>query len=266
MAKVERRGIQSIEVGGRLLSALVKAGGPMMLRDLATEADLAPAQAHAYLSSFRRVELVEQDGESGRYTLGPMALRLGLARMKSTRPLQHTSVAAADLSQSLGLMVAVVIWGPHAPTAIQVREGTQSLNINIRPGTTFDVTGSPSGRVFAAYEKTADVKQRIEAEFGGAFSTGAGRLPSRSAFAAGLARIRKCGYCGAEDSPVPGLCTVAAPVFDEDGKLLLALSLTGSSEVLDPSSENPAVVALLSLARSLSDDAGYPQVDARGPK
>ena len=32
-----------------------------------------------HLVSFRKLELVEQDGVSGRYRLGPFALRLGLA-------------------------------------------------------------------------------------------------------------------------------------------------------------------------------------------
>lgn len=255
MAKAEPRGIQSIEVGERLLSVLVKASGPMMLRDLAFEADLAPAQAHAYLTSYRRAELVEQDTESGRYILGPAALRLGLARMKSIRPLQRTTGEAAHLSRSLGLMVAVIVWGPQAPTAIQVHEGTQSLNINIRPGTTFNVTGSSCGRIFGAYEKSARVEERVEAEFNGVSQSGIGRASSREQFAASLSAVRSYGYSGIADSPVPGLCSVSAPVFGEDSKLQLALSLIGSNEVLSPSATNSAVRELLSLTRGLSDDA-----------
>ncbi len=50
----ESRGVQSIEVGGRLLQALVDADAPMMLKDIASRAKIAPAQAHAYLVSFRK--------------------------------------------------------------------------------------------------------------------------------------------------------------------------------------------------------------------
>jgi len=39
---VKSRGIQSIEVGGRLLEALARVGEPMMLRDLAREAAMTP--------------------------------------------------------------------------------------------------------------------------------------------------------------------------------------------------------------------------------
>ena len=39
---MKSRGIQSIEVGGRLLEALARVGEPMMLRDLAREAPMTP--------------------------------------------------------------------------------------------------------------------------------------------------------------------------------------------------------------------------------
>ena len=67
----ERRGIQSIEVGGSLLSALVREGKPMMLKDLAREAGMPVAKAHPYLVSFGKLGLVEQDALTGRYGLGP---------------------------------------------------------------------------------------------------------------------------------------------------------------------------------------------------
>ena len=76
---VEGRGVQSVEVGARILRALVELGAPAMLRDVATKAAVAPAQAHAYLVSFRNAGLVEQDPSTGRYLLGPFALQLGLA-------------------------------------------------------------------------------------------------------------------------------------------------------------------------------------------
>jgi len=48
-----RRGIQSIEIGGRLLTALVDEGGPMSLGDLARKAGMPSAKAHPYLVSFK---------------------------------------------------------------------------------------------------------------------------------------------------------------------------------------------------------------------
>jgi DNA-binding IclR family transcriptional regulator len=67
---------------------MVLAGQPLMLRDIAAGAKVTPAQAHAYLVSFRKLGLVEQDVASNHYQLGPFALQLGLARLRSFNPLR----------------------------------------------------------------------------------------------------------------------------------------------------------------------------------
>ena len=75
----DRQGIQSIEVGFRLLSVLAATNRPMMLRDIAKGAAMPAAKAHRYMVSFLRVGIVEQDVGSGRYDLGAYALELGLS-------------------------------------------------------------------------------------------------------------------------------------------------------------------------------------------
>src|SRR5579859_5672383 len=74
------RGVQSVEVAGRILSVLADSNRPMMLRDIADATAMPPGQAHPYIVSFRKIGLVEQDAASGLYRLGWFALHLGLAR------------------------------------------------------------------------------------------------------------------------------------------------------------------------------------------
>ena len=194
MNKADPRGIQSIDVGGRLLTALIDAGGSMMLRDLAAATDLNPAQAHAYMTSFRRADVVEQDRASGRYQLGPLAMRLGLARIASYRPLAAAREAVIALERQLELMVAFVVWGPHAPTVVHVQTGRHPLNVNLRPGVVLSVVGSATGRVFAAFNPSPEVQRRIDAELSANFL---GQKPlnlDRAGFERELETIRKNGY------------------------------------------------------------------------
>jgi DNA-binding IclR family transcriptional regulator len=251
-----RRGIQSVDVGHRLLSALVDAGRPMILRDLAEAAGLAPAQAHAYLASFRRIELVEQSPTSGHYSLGPFAMHLGMARMRSSRVLAAASEAAIELSARIGLMVCVVVWGPHAPTVIQVQEGRRQLDLNIREGTIFSVTGTASGRLFGALMETQAVKRRIEAELkGSVINQNRETRTKRENLEATFAAIRSAGFAESFGRPVPGINAIAAPVFDADGKLALVLTLIGSSGTLPLAENDTARKLLLGTVHSLSNQA-----------
>jgi len=258
MAKAEGRGIQSIEVGNRLLMALMRSGSPMMLRDLAAEVDIGAAQAHAYLSSFRRTELVEQEANSGRYILGPATNRLAMARMGSFEPMARINRAAPELARSLGVLVTLVVWGPQAPTAYQVHDSGQGLNINLRPGTTFSVMSSASGRVFAAYDPSPAVEQRIQDEIAGSVARGAGGAKTtKTGFARSIAGVRRCGYALLMGSPVPELGAVSAPVmFDQ--KLALAVTLVGPSALIrETGPSSPRETLLRFASKAVVEDSDW---------
>ena len=51
LEKDSRSGVQSLETGMSIVRVLVNSQGPMMLRDIAQQADMPPAKAHRYLSA-----------------------------------------------------------------------------------------------------------------------------------------------------------------------------------------------------------------------
>jgi len=53
---------------------------------------------------------------------------------EASSPLASASRTAIHLSNDVGLMVALVVWGPMAPTAVQVQEGAHTLNVNVHEG------------------------------------------------------------------------------------------------------------------------------------
>ena len=130
-----QRGIQSIEVGGQLLHALVHNARPMALKDLAREAGMVPAKAHPYLVSFARIGLIEQDVESGSYFLGPLALQLGLISLQQANPVQIATPLIGELAQRIGHTVAIAVWGARGATIVRLEESPAAGHVNMRPGT-----------------------------------------------------------------------------------------------------------------------------------
>lgn len=256
--KSEGRGVQSIEVGGRLLNALVALGKPAMLRDLAALAGVTPAQAHAYLVSFRKIGLVEQDPASGRYFLGPFALTLGLTRMRQHVPLRAASQAAAELAAETGMMVTIAVWGTHGPTIIQVQESVQPIHVNLRAGAVYTVTGTATGRLFAAMLPDELVRPFIEEEMvAGHDGRRIGVARSDKAFAADMAEIRRRGFATTEGIPVPGINAVSAPVFDHSGQLQFAITVIGPAQALHIGGDDAQAEFVAGYARRLSEDLGY---------
>lgn len=252
------RGVQSVEVGGRILVAMIQAGRPSMLRDLALGSDLTPAQVHAYLVSFRRLGLVEKDPATGRYQLGPFALQLGLGRLRVSNPLRLAGDTAAGLAVELGLMVTITVWGTFGPTIVQVHEAADQMHVNLRAGAVYSLTGTATGRLFAAYLPSKQVAHLLDAELAeGALTQRIGNLTSRAQFERAVARVRRQGYAVAEGSPVPGINGIAGPVFDHSGQMQLAITLVGPTAIVGTGRQSPQVTALLNFTRGLSAQLGY---------
>lgn len=252
----ETRSVQSVEVGARLLYALTEETEPMMLKDLAKLAGLAPAQAHAYLVSYRRIGLVEKDPDSGRYRLGRFALDLGTTRMRSCDPMVRASETVTFLSRETMLNAALIVWGSYGPTVVQLVESGTQVNMNTRPGTVYSLTGTASGRAFAAFMPEKTIKESIaneKREGANSPRVGAQRFLPR----AELQEIREAGYASVEDPPVPGISAFAAPVLDYTGQLLFVITLIGEDHHILPLAESDYLPALLKATSELSAELGY---------
>ncbi len=256
------RGVQAIEVGGRLLTAMVAAGRPAMLRDLARAAGLTPAQAHAYFRSFRAIGLVEQDAATGRYGLGPFALQLGMARLRSFDPLRMAGQAASALHAETGLMVALLVWGTFGPTVVQVLEGADQLHANVRAGNVFTLSGTASGVVFAAFLRSRAMSDMLRAELADdARTQRIGTPTSVPDMDAEIGRARRTGYATVSGRPIPGISAISAPVFDSTGQMLCALTLIGPVSVLPVGEDSPFIPKLLDATSQLSAQLGWTQGD-----
>ena len=225
---------------------------------LARAAGMTPAQAHAYFRSFRSIGLVEQDAATGRYGLGPMALQLGMARLRSFDPLRMASQAAANLSAETGLMVAILVWGTFGPTVVQVHEGADQLHVNVRAGNVFTLSGTASGTIFAAFMRGKAVRDQLTAEMSeGARTQRIGMPISETEMAAKIEQARGSGYATVAELPIPGVNAISAPVFDSTRQMQLALTLIGPSPALPVDPPSPFIAQLLATTQMLSSQLGW---------
>ncbi len=229
-----RRGIQSIEIGGRLLTALVEEGAPMSLGELAKKAGMPSAKAHPYLVSFGSFGLIEQNPLTGRYELGPFALQLGLISLHLLDPVRIAIPAitqlAADIDQTVGLSVL----GNQGPTIIYISESSYPIHVNMRTGTVMSIQATATGRVFAAFLPPRQVEHMIarERQSGVAGDFGAPDLKA-DALEKILADVRKRGLARVQGEPIPGINAICAPVFDHSGAIRLGITAIGPAGSFD---------------------------------
>lgn len=249
------RGIQSVEVGGQLLLALAQQGRPLALKDLARAAGMPAAKAHPYLVSFVKLGLVEQESDGGRYGLGPLALQLGLISLQQYDPVRLATPRIEELALQLGHTVAIAVWGNRGPTIVRVAEAPTPVHISMRHGVVMSLRGTASGRLFAAHMPRPLVQAALQAEA----TLEGGSADIDQAFEALLSQTRLLGMASSRDGVVQGVSALAAPVFDDQGRMVLSLTGIGPSGGFDLSLDGPIAQALKSAGTGLSRQLGWQQ-------
>ena len=252
-----QRGIQSIEVGGRLLQALTDRSGPMSLKDLAAAAELPASRAHPYLVSFGKLGLVEQDAHTGRYALGTMALQMGLACLHQSDPIKAATPVAEALAERLGESVVIAVWANFGPTVVRLIDGSQPLHVNMRAGTVMAVLGTATGRAFAAVLPTSQIEQAMRVH-GDAVRADRSTVKNLARELKQItAEFRSHGVTRALGRPIPGVNAFSAPAFDHEGHAALVITALGHEDTFAPDWGSKNAIGVRQAAAEVSARLGF---------
>ncbi|HNC50665.1 MAG TPA: IclR family transcriptional regulator [Accumulibacter sp.] len=253
-----RQGIQSIEVGTRLLRALAANGRSMMLRDVARNAGMAATKAHRYLVSFMRMGLVEQDANTGRYDLGEFALELGLASLARIEPVRLAGPVLDDLCERSGETVALAMWGNQGATCVRWVEAGGPVTLTLRTGVVLPLTSSATGLAFAAFYRSRHLKKMLDAEvLASAAASNTTVEAVLTALNVQLEEIRRHGIARASGSLTPGINGFSAPVFDFSGHMVAAITSLGIVGNFDMDWDSPMAEGTREAAATLSRRLGH---------
>lgn len=262
----DRRGIQSIEVGGRLLKAAAAQGHPLPLKSLSQAAGMSAAKAHPYLVSFCKLGLMSQDPVTGYYGLGPLAMEMGLIGIQQVDPIRLATAQLDVLATELGHTVAIAVWGSHGATIVRTAASPAPIHVTMRHGTVVSLWNTASGPLFAAYRPEEEVRA-LWADFqrlgdmdltrgAGSRSSAAAPAPTWDQFAALMTQVRSRGIHRSVDSIVAGVSALAVPVFDSEGAMALALTAIGPSGAFDADWDGDIAKRLRAAAQDLMRQMG----------
>jgi DNA-binding IclR family transcriptional regulator len=216
------KGIQSIEIGARLLDALIETRQPMRLKELSELSGLSASKARMYLVSLMRTGLIEQDGATGLYGPGPKALRLGMVALGQ----YELFSSARDLIHSLGRETAHPVllssWDGMSPVILASSESPDALPIAFRIGARTPLCTTATGVLFLAFLPHVLVERLIEKEC---------PLELRDGIRADIERTKADGYRYFElvrlnrEIALTGYGAIAAPIFGRDGEVEFVVTM-----------------------------------------
>lgn len=251
-------GIQSVEVAGDILNALIHADGPLKLAELAQRAGMPSAKAHRYLVSLIRIGLATRDGVSARYDLGPIALQLGLKGFSRFEPLRFAEGTLREIVDQVGETAALAVWGEKGPTMIRIIEARHEFATTIALTHHCPMTYSATGLLFCSFEDAARTDTAIERELEQNRRSGRLNVPhDRAILARAIQETRARGFACMSDGGGEGYGAVSAPVFDVTYSLCMALTVFGRANRVDASPGGVLGKVVADAARRLSRSLGY---------
>src|SRR5262245_4359772 len=258
----DRQGIQSIEVGARLLSALAAAPQAQTLSALAAAAGMPASKAHRYLVSYGRSGLIVQEGPSGRYDVGPLAVGLGLAALGRFDVVRHCANAVDDIRDVVDETVALFVWATKGPTIVRLAESSHPVAMTMRVGSTVPLMSTATGRIFAAYLPEQLTRAFLAAELAAARAERNARLPqNENELSKLLGAVRRRAMARVGGEFLPGVGAFSVPVFGHESELKAAITAVGRAETLDIA-WNGRVARVLKARASQLSGAGLDEVRA----
>ncbi|MGT2427423.1 IclR family transcriptional regulator [Amnibacterium kyonggiense] len=247
-----RQGVQSVEIAASVLDALAETRGAGTLGEVARRAGLHPAKAHRYLVSLTRTGLAAQDPRTGRYDLGPAARRIGLEALRRTDAESVAAAHALRLRDRTGHTVNLAVWSEAGPVIVRWDSGAHPMPFVLRVGSVVPLLDSALGMVFLAHLPRLETdpvleQQQLRYETRPLSETDRELLTHE---------IRESGAALAPTNLIAGFAAHAAPVFDADGRVAMAIGLALPVRLLVTDS-TLFVDELRSTAAAISGELGH---------
>ncbi len=249
-----QQGIQSVEVAMRVLLSLEEGRGPMTLGEIAAGSGMQPSKVHRYLVSLGRSGLVTQSRTTGRYDFGPSLRRLGAEALRRMDEVGIASEYLPGLRDRTRHAVNMAIWGDHGPVVIRWDYGEHALPITVRVGATLPLLASSVGRVYLAVLPGAMTSPVIESQ-GPAAHADTAEIDVEKL----KAEVLGNGYATTSGGVIPGVFSIAAPVFTTGDSFPLAVSVAIPEVMATPEVIQSVKADLLQTTRAMSDDLGAHQ-------
>jgi DNA-binding IclR family transcriptional regulator len=253
MDERDQSGIQSVEIAGQVLRAIIAAGEPVPLREIAARSNIHPSKVHRYLVSLTRTGLVEQESQRGRYGAGPLTIPLAFTRLRNLDFIAMAEPVLAELRDASKETALLTIWSESGPVVLRIYESARPVSLNVRIGSLLSLDSSATGLALSAFVPEPQLKAVIEAQI----AQGRMKRSATKPFLAKLEDVRRDGVASVRGTLVPGVSAIASPIFDAGGRAVLAIGILGHEADVDTSLDSHLSQLVLDGARTASERMGY---------
>lgn len=220
--------VRSLTRALSIMRNLAERPGGMSLTEVAEASGLPPSTTHRLLTTLEAERFVRPDSQGGVWRIGVAAFFVGCAFARSRDKLSMTRPFLSRLMEMSGETANLFVESDGEVVCIGQIESRHAMRAITGVGGRVLLHASGAGKALLAHSdasrrtKLLGASPRLE-------KVTDMTITSRDALELDLERIRQLGYAIDDEEHALGLRCVAAPVFDEMGQPVAAISVSGPS-------------------------------------
>jgi len=222
----QSRSIAAVERAMDVLLLFGRSGRPDLgVTEIATELGLTKAAVHRILTALRSRDLITVDAVTRRYALGHAAIALGRAYLSRMDLRALAAPELRRLAQQLGETATLSIRRGDTRLYVDQAVPPHELRVEVALGIPYPLHAGSSSKVILAFLDEAEVDGLLARHPLEALTERT--IVDEDRLRKDLAAIRKRGYASSQGERQEGTASIAAPIFDHDGRVIAALSVAG---------------------------------------
>ncbi|MEO1469574.1 MAG: IclR family transcriptional regulator C-terminal domain-containing protein [Pseudomonadota bacterium] len=210
-----------------LLRHLAAANEGMSLTELSEAAGLPPSTTHRLLTTLEAERFVRPDPQGGVWRVGVAAFYVGASFARSRDKLTLTRPYLRRLMEVSGETANLFVESDSEAVCIGQIESRHAMRAITGVGGRIALHASGAGKVLLAHMEP--VRRNYLMNSMKLTRVTAATVTDRAKLEATLEEVRTLGYAFDDEEHALGLRCVAAPLFDEHGQGVAAISISGPS-------------------------------------
>ncbi|NPV54094.1 MAG: IclR family transcriptional regulator [Firmicutes bacterium] len=219
--------VQSVDRALRILDLLASEGRSLGLGQISEMLGLNASTTHRLLTALMIHGYVEQQKENDKYRLGFKVLELSSALLQQIDLRQEAYPYLRELMERTGEVVHLAILDQGEVVYIDKVESIQTLTMYSKIGRRVYCHCTALGKVLLASLDDREIEEILSKK--GLPRLTNNTITSLEQFYLHLQTVRANGFAIDDEEHEQGIRCVAAPIYNQDGRVVAALSVSGPS-------------------------------------
>lgn len=248
--------VQSIDRALNILEIVAKTPKEISIKEISEETDLHKSTVHRLLNSLIYKGFVEQNEETGKYSITFKLYNLGINKINDLDLVKIARPFAEELMEKVDEVVHLVVRnGNHIVYIDKVENINNTIRMVSTIGKRTPMYCSSVGKAILAYEKDEKVKEIWEGTEIISFTPTT--ITDLKVLNLELEKIKEQGYAEDNEEHELGVKCVGAPIFNMDGKVEYAISVSGPSNRMTDSRIEEIAKYTKFYSNKISEKLGY---------